>query len=430
VSSTNKKINSKIVKRIAAILSTALAVAIVASGTWSAQAATLGQTQGQRAGNPPTSPDATCPAGGQCFADVPAGNPFYEFVNRIYEQDLVAGYACGGAGEPCDQYNRPYYRPGTSVTRQQMAKYIDNARHLSGIDISVTGGDPPIRAGNDTGSAITAFSTSGQALTAQSSTQVAIYAQTGDAPAISGYSTGGNHGVGVAGDGNVGVSGNGNIGVRATGNLGVWAEGGVYAHSATAYGVQGISTSSDGVLGESDTGIAVYGWNHSTPAGWAGWFVGNVRINGNCCGMSEGYTQIDDPLDPANKYLNQSLVQSPDMTSVINDNVTLDSKGEATVSLPAWFEVANQDFRYSLTAVGAPGPNLYIAQELSGNEFRIAGGEPGAKVSWQVTGIRQDAYAKAYPIEVEQDKSGNEQGKYLNPELYGQPGSEKILGDK
>src|SRR6476646_4161062 len=120
----------------------------MASGTWSAQASTLSQTRGQQAGNPPGSPNATCPAGGQCFADVPSGNPFYAFVNRIYEQDLVTGYACGGPDEPCDQYNRPYYRPGTSVTRQQMAKYIDNARHLPEIDISVMGGDPPIRAGN------------------------------------------------------------------------------------------------------------------------------------------------------------------------------------------------------------------------------------------------------------------------------------------
>jgi hypothetical protein len=55
--------------------------------------------------------------------------------------------------------------------------------------------------------------------------------------------------------------------------------------------------------------------------------------------------------------------------------------GEAVVQLPDWFETLNADFRYQLTAIGAPGPNLYIAQEVQGNSFRLAGGSPGMKVS-------------------------------------------------
>jgi hypothetical protein len=43
------------------------------------------------------------------------------------------------------------------------------------------------------------------------------------------------------------------------------------------------------------------------------------------------------------------------------------------------------------------------------------------KVSWQVTGVRQDAYAKAHPLEVEVDKPESERGYYIHPELYGQP---------
>lgn len=50
------------------------------------------------------------------------------------------------------------------------------------------------------------------------------------------------------------------------------------------------------------------------------------------------------------------------------------------MTLPEWFETLNRDFRYQLTAVGAPGPNLYVAEEISGNHFKIAGGQPGAKV--------------------------------------------------
>ena len=77
------------------------------------------------------------------------------------------------------------------------------------------------------------------------------------------------------------------------------------------------------------------------------------------------------------------------------------------------------EFRYQLTAIGAPGPNLYIAQEISKNPFRIAGGTPGGKVSWQVTGIRHDAYAQKHRIPVEEDKSAQDRGRYLHPDLFG-----------
>jgi len=43
------------------------------------------------------------------------------------------------------------------------------------------------------------------------------------------------------------------------------------------------------------------------------------------------------------------------------------------------------------------------------------------KVSWQVTGNRQDPYIKAHPMAAEQAKPEIERGFYLHPELYGQP---------
>jgi len=89
--------------------------------------------------------------------------------------------------------------------------------------------------------------------------------------------------------------------------------------------------------------------------------------------------------------------------------------------MPDWFEALNKDSRYSLTPIGAPGPNLYIAEEISGNRFKIAGGASGMKVSWQVTGVRQDAYMRAHPMKVEVEKSEKERGHYLRPELFDQP---------
>ncbi len=109
------------------------------------------------------------------------------------------------------------------------------------------------------------------------------------------------------------------------------------------------------------------------------------------------------------------------MKNVYDGVSALDERGEAVVELPTWFEALNQDFRYQLTPIGVPGPNLYIAQEIHGNRFRIAGGAPGTKVSWQVTGVRHDPYADAHRVQVEQDKPEAERGYYLHPELYGQP---------
>jgi trimeric autotransporter adhesin len=93
--------------------------------------------------------------------------------------------------------------------------------------------------------------------------------------------------------------------------------------------------------------------------------------------------------------------------------------------LPDWFGALNRDFRYQLTSIGAPAA-LYVAQEISGNSFKIAGGKPNGKVSWQVTGIRQDAWANAHRIPVEEIKPAKERGFYLYPELFGAP-SEKSM---
>jgi hypothetical protein len=131
-----------------------------------------------------------------------------------------------------------------------------------------------------------------------------------------------------------------------------------------------------------------------------------------------GNFRIDHPLDPANKYLLHSFVESPDMMNIYNGVVVLDHRGTAWVTMPDWFEALNQDFRYQLTAIGAPGPNLYIAQEISHNRFKIAGGKSGSKVSWQVTGIRHDAWANTHRIKVEEDKPADQRGKYMSPEQF------------
>ena len=172
------------------------------------------------------------------------------------------------------------------------------------------------------------------------------------------------------------------------------------------------------ILGSNPTtgGIGVYGEGGS--GGNAGYFYGNVYVSGTVT-KGGGAFQIDHPLDPGNKYLQHSFVESSDMMNVYNGNVTLDANGQAWVTLPAWFEALNRDFRYQLTAIGAPGPNLFIADEISANRFRIAGGTANGRVSWQVTGIRHDAWADANRIVVELEKAEAERGRYLHPEIRG-----------
>ena len=73
------------------------------------------------------------------------------------------------------------------------------------------------------------------------------------------------------------------------------------------------------------------------------------------------------------------------------------------MELPEWFEALNGDYRYQLTCIGGFAP-VYVAEEIRGNSFAIAGGEPGMKVSWQVTGIRHDRHAEEHPVVVEEQK--------------------------
>jgi hypothetical protein len=155
-----------------------------------------------------------------------------------------------------------------------------------------------------------------------------------------------------------------------------------------------------------------------------GYLGGTIRATGTVHDPARSIS-IDHPLDPENMYLNHAAVESPDMMNVYNGNIILDSAGEAWVSLPPWFEMINRDFRYQLTCVGRFAP-VFVADKVSGNRFKIAGGEPGMEVSWQVTGVRKDPYAESHRIAVEEIKGAGERGRYLHPELYGMPESMRI----
>lgn len=155
-----------------------------------------------------------------------------------------------------------------------------------------------------------------------------------------------------------------------------------------------------------------------------GTFAGNLNVTGKLT-KGSGSFKIDHPLDPANKYLSHSFVESPDMMNIYNGNVVTDEKGEAQVVLPDYFEALNRDFRYQLTVIGQFAQAI-VGTKIKNRRFTIRTDKPGVEVSWQVTGIRQDAYANANRIPVEEVKPPAEQGYYLHPELYGQPDSRRV----
>jgi hypothetical protein len=210
-----------------------------------------------------------------------------------------------------------------------------------------------------------------------------------------------------------------------TGVVGVGGNGG--SASGGGRGVEGEGGEASGAGNESGTGIIGFPGEARNGAtiGKAGRFLGDVEVLGTVS-KSGGSFKIDHPLDPANKYLYHSFVESPDMMNIYNGNITTDGNGMAVVELPEWFEALNRDFRYQLTVVGQFAQAI-VAEKVKGNRFTIQTSSPNVEVSWQVTGIRQDAWANDNRIRVEEEKSEKERGLYLHPEAFKQSEEKSVL---
>jgi hypothetical protein len=351
--------------------------------------------------------------------------------------------------------------PGSKLTVQAGATSPiilgKNTGTGTGVQGEGNGGFGVIGRSNRTGVQGISTGSVGNGVWGDSSADTGVFGSTSTGFGVYGNASN-NGGVGVFGKsaGGNGVEGSSPNGTAVYGNgiLGVFGQGnnggsGVYGNSGTGVGVFGQSKSGDAVYGTSASGTGVHGVGsgygvlaegssygvaaygsvgiYAAPTAGntiAGLFGGNVQINGNLT-KSSGSFKIDHPLDPENKYLYHSFVESPDMKNIYDGSATLDEKGEAVVEMPDYFSALNQDFRYQLTAVGEAAPNLHIAQKVKDNHFKIAGGKPGMEVSWQVTGIRHDAYARDHRIVVEEDKA-NARGFYLYPAGFGQPNEKAI----
>src|SRR5579863_8881809 len=215
-------------------------------------------------------------------------------------------------------------------------------------------------------------------------------------------------------DGIDSTGGIGDINGADTGGVGVAGQGG-YGGDFDAVGGRftggNFYCCGDGVLGNAGSG-------------YAGNFNGDLNVTGQIFAGVKDF-KIDHPLDPANKYLVHASVESSEMKNIYTGNVTTDAQGHATVQLPEWFEVLNTDFRYQLTVIGQFAQAI-IGRKIENNRFEIRTSAPNVEVSWQVTGVRQDAFAKAHPLAVEQEKGARLRGFYIHPELYGAPPEKQI----
>ena len=266
------------------------------------------------------------------------------------------------------------------------------------------------------------------------------------------HSQGSGEGSGVTGDGSIGVWGqtsDGPAGVkgvnaRTDGGHGVWGVGvnGVVGESSytDGYGVWGSnSASSDpgiGVAGVGVTGVAGQSTNLNLSYGIYsfddGGIAQNLDVGGNFYAGGTKNFRIDNPNDPEHKFLVHFSIESNEVLNVYRGTATLDQNGEAVVTLPDYFMKINKNFSYNLTPVGSPAPNIYIKQKIQNGKFIIAGGNPEQEIDWVVYAERNDKYLQAHPElrETQPKKTGKYKGKYVHPEVWGQPKEKSILYKK
>jgi hypothetical protein len=205
------------------------------------------------------------------------------------------------------------------------------------------------------------------------------------------------------------------------------ANGGGVSNNVGVFGYSTNATGGDnlGIYGVASNGATNYGiYGNAIGTGYAGYFTGAVSVTG-MMSKGGGSFKIDHPLDPENKYLYHSFVESPDMMNIYNGNVVTDANGDATITLPDYFEALNKDFRYQLTVIGSFAQAM-ISKKVAGNKFEIKTNSPNVEVSWQVTGIRHDKFADANRIVPEVEKEAAYKGRYMHAKEWGVPDNKSI----
>lgn len=326
-----------------------------------------------------------------------------------------------GAGNTLDQaYDEGGAGLGRVITVDAGEVELTNGT-INGIGIRVS----------TTNSGVGVVATSTNTANPYSPIQAATNASSILTSAIVGSSTGGASGISGQVESTAtaaqGVYGNN---LRTTGGYGAYAIGHTGTVGETNYqlgfGTYGRNYDAIGPLGNS---VGAYGlgyigvWgDQSDPLGYS------VYANGDFGAAGTKAFAIDHPLDPEHKYLKHYSIESNEVLNMYRGTIAFDSNGEAIVSMPDYFDAVNANFSYQLTPIGGYAP-LFIKEKLNDGKFVIAGGASGMEVSWTVYAERNDPYLQQHPEskQVEVNKEEWNQGKYLQPDLYDQPDSKKIV---
>ena len=263
--------------------------------------------------------------------------------------------------------------------------------------------------------------------------------------AVAGYYDGTSQGIGVYGSiynsSSTGVAGVMGVNNRTNGGHGVYGQGvnGVVGESANinGYGVWGSNSATTdpgtGVAGIGVTGVAGQSTNTTLSYGLYSYDDGGIYnqldVGGNFSAGGTKSFRIDNPNDPDNKFLVHFCAESPEVLNIYRGTTILNNNGEATVTLPDYFEKINKNFSYSLTPVGNAAPNIFVKQKIKNGKFIIAGGNPNQEIDWVVYAERNDKYLQKNPEvrNTQPEKTGRYKGKYVHPELYGKSKEQSIL---
>jgi hypothetical protein len=167
--------------------------------------------------------------------------------------------------------------------------------------------------------------------------------------------------------------------------------------------------------------VGVFGQNpYAGTNDWAVYANGRMGASGTKSFM------IDHPLDPENKYLLHYSAEGPEPYNLYRGVVTTDASGRAVVHLPDYFEAANKEFSYYLQPIGTFA-QVIVEEEVRNNEFVIRTDKPNVKVSWMVLATRNDPYVRYFWKPTVIEKSPEQRGKYLIPQVYGKDDSYGIF---
>jgi len=345
------------------------------------------------------------------------GRGFYGFASS------PTGLTYGGFFQNASESGRAVYGLATSTTGFNYGGYFQsasvNGRGILGVGASTSGVNYGVYG--------VSSSPTGFGLYSQGNVGIAGNLGIGTGTGVPGHRLEVKESTGVWGLGTVRVA-NG-IPSPASGNN---ANRALWIQSSGPSGTEGVAAqaqSTDGGYSYAVSGyangagvnIGVRGQSNAGSSNYGGYFDGLLYASSSSAGVKS--FMIDHPLDPANKVLSHSSVESDERLDIYRGTVKTDSKGYAWVVVPDWFSALNKDVQYQLTVIDSGDSDEFVlakvVSRLRDQQFRIRTSKPRTEVNWLLTGVRHDPTSNAYPLQVERWKNDGERGKYFEPRAYG-----------